>query len=328
MGAPIYQELLRDCGGDLEVLREVVTRTGPGTGFGGDGLARAAAFRIAELAEGPLDGRVAEVIMTALDCYHPGHDEAVKARGLLRGRHAEAASLARPTLGSDSRNSRVNALLLLREAGAATPEDELRVHARNLTALQTTDRFDAQYLEESLAYIEEASARADWEERKRALGVGRITEVAAFRSSGELSDGVERVIVRAFLPEIGESLLEWAKGDRYVLRPRAYRMIRAAHESRHCAAGLVEGPDEWAYHAANLLLDDYTWQFECFHDAVAFFRAQAGGARAAEARSLLRSAREAIVAFMKEQDRLDLRIRRSNVEANLGALDEAVKALE
>lgn len=311
-----YGGLLRKYPDDIEILEAIVSNVGAGSKTGFTGLGLRAALKIAELTKGPLEEPVARTLLASLESYHPGHESAVLARRLLAERYPPAASACRGELDSDRRNTRVNACLLLRELGRLGPGEELKVHVKNLLTLRTTDSYDRKYLTASAEYIEQASVRPDWAERKRALGLGRITKVAALRSRNELVDRIAELLVKVFLPEIRQTLLEWVDGEDLSLRVHAFHMLERA--------GLAAGVDAWEYHRRHLDLSDFSYQYPYLHEAIAFFKERAGTPRAEEARRLLVKAREAITG---ELERLgDRGPRRQNYEVNLKAVDEALRA--
>ena len=316
-----YASLMRDLPEDLEVARAVIERIGPDSGrYHLRELSRWAARRIAGLTEGPLEESVALVFLnTALD-RDPYHESVVEARRLLAERYPPAVELARGELRNEHNFVRMNAYCFLEEKGLLTPEEELVVHVLNILMMKGVSSYERKQLEQSLGYLDEATSRPDWEERRKALGEVRFTKVASFKGGGEVATRVSEVLVEVFMPEIKPTLLEWTEGDDYVVRGRAFHMVKAA--------GLEGEFDVWAYHARNLMLDDYSWQYQVLHDAAAFFRGQAGGERSDEARGLLAKAQGRILEHRKTQITLGLRIRLDCVEANLKAVEEALKAFE
>ena len=311
-----YGGLLRKYPDDIEILEAIVSNVGAGSKTGFTGLGLRAALKIAELTKGPLEEPVARTLLASLESYHPGHESAVLARRLLAERYPPVAGACRGELDSDRRNTRVNACLLLRELGRLGPGEELKVHVKNLLALRTTDSYDRRYLTASAEYVEHASARTDWPARKKALGLGRITKVAALRSRNELVDRIAELLVKAFLPEIRQTLLEWVDGDDLPLRVHAFHMLERA--------GLAAGVDAWEYHRRHLDLSDFSYQYPYLHEAIAFFKERAGTPRAEEARGLIVKAREAITGELESLG--DRGRRRQNYEVNLKAVDEALRA--
>ncbi len=299
-----------------EIMRAIVANVGAGSKTGFTGLGLRAAVRIAELTKGQLEEAVGRTLLASFRTYHPGHEDAVLARRLLAERYPPAADAARGELDSDRRNTRMNACLLLKELGRLGPDEELKVHIKNLLALRTTDSYDRKYLTASVEYLEHASVQPDWPVRKKAAGLERVTKVAALRSRNELVDRIAALLVKAFLPEIRQTLLEWLDGDDPLLRVRAFHML--------ARAGLAEEVDAWEYHKRHLDLDDYSYLYPHLHEAIAFFKEQAGTPRAAEARGLLAKVREAV---SKELEDLgDRAPRRRNYEGNLKAVDDALSA--
>lgn len=311
-----YGGLMRKYPDDIEILKAVVSNVGAGSKTGATRLGFSAAVKIAELTKGPLEEVVGRTLLANFDTYHPGHESAVAARRLLAERYPPAAGAARGELDSARRNTRMNAYLLLEALGRLGPDEELRVHVRNLLALRTTDSFDRKYLTLSVEYLEQASARADWPGRKKALDMGRITKVAALRSRNEHVDRLAALLVGAFLPEIRQTLSEWVGGDDVSLRVHAFHMLERA--------GLAAEVDAWEYHGKHLDLSDFSYQYPYLHEAIAFFKKQAGTPRAGEARALLAKAREAIARELKGFG--DRASRHRNHEVNLKAVDEALKA--
>jgi class 3 adenylate cyclase len=317
----VYRELVREHPDDVELLRECVERLG-GTpeGRSATGTAERAAVKLAKLTsldKGKLSDPVGWTLLASLRYRAPRYEEAAEKRKLLVERWPRAAEAARGELASKRRDARMNAYRILKDLGQLAPDEELAHHIRNFMSESYTGGPGQKAVEAALDYIEAAAAGPDWQGRLERTGVDKIEKVPALWSAGAPHDRVAKVLTGPLASIARESILKWASSDEHSAhRQRAFKMLPAI--------GLADRVDAWAFHKRGLILQGYQFRYPWLHDAIGYFRGQASGAKAAEARKLLEDARGRIV---KERDGLDRARKReygANYDANVEALDEAL----
>jgi hypothetical protein len=311
---------MREHPDDLEVMRAVVEGLSKASASSFRGTVSVAALKLASGTEGPIDEAVARALVSGLYRREPENAQMIEIRKILAERYPDAAALVRPNLASDHFYTRWNAYRFLQETAGLTPAEEFQVHFLNLVGLRSTVSREAGALKESLAWLDEASEKEDWEARKKAAGIERIEKLACMRSNKPLTHEAFRVVGKAFWPEIRESVLAWTRGEEIVKRHSAYLLLKHA--------GRLDEIDLWAFHANNLILPDYRFLYSALHEALAFFREKAGTDKAAEAKALLEKARAHMAEHAKDEDLYPSGNWRRLLEKNIQACEEALQAFE
>ncbi|MHC4778240.1 MAG: adenylate/guanylate cyclase domain-containing protein [Planctomycetota bacterium] len=316
----VYVKLFRSRPTDLEA-HKLMARDLGGSGHGSiQGLAEEAAKRVAKLSQGPIGEPVAVALLGSLKRHDPYRPQATESRKILAERYPGAAEAARTILYSDHRYTRMNAFLLLEATGKITAEEELVVHFKNVLVLRATGGSDRQDLDKSLEYIEGESAKPDWAARKGALSLDSIVKVQALRSRNETSERVFRLLAKAFYPEIRPSIERWLQDKDLVVRHGAFQVTKLTP--------MMERFDVWAYHAGNLMLDDYKFRYTVFREAVQYFASMAKTNRAGDAKQILTMAGDKMKKDLETRRDYTAKHWRENFDFNVRELEQALKTLE
>ncbi|GEM_PF-2373528 len=318
--AEAYGKAYRKFKDDATVLRAVIRDMNRTSHTSLRSLAEAAALDLAALTEGPLDDGSVQALLNGLYRNAPSSERAGTIRRLLADRAPNAAEAVRDRLHSDHRYTRWNAFRFLTEQERLSPAETLGFHVRNFFLLKATGGTDLDYLDESMNYVEDASLRDDWPERRKRLDFEGLSPPPAFKANTDAARRFRRLFAKAFLPEAEPSLLAWMQGRDLVVRHAAFHVLTDA--------GPTDRIDLWRYHAGNLDLPDYRYRYAVLGEAIAFFRAQAKTERAGEARAILQKARATMNEHLETQTVYQYTAPRKILEGSIREVAEALEAFE
>jgi hypothetical protein len=303
---------------DLAICSAILDTLGP---YPGDIVVGASL----ELAEAPSPPPAAiEVLAKAQRRWGPYSDSAKRIRAALLRLRPKAVDEARADLGAGTAEDptpRIAAYFLLREAGKLTPTEELRYHARNLVEL--SDSYTAE--RESLDWLKQAAAAPGWQERKAEARLAPFADVEGLHHEGEHELAVEDLLLAGFVPEVKDALRGWMtvpEKDPESAENLRYNAWRLMHRAK-----LADGFDDFAFHAETLRTFYPAYDRPAFGDALAFFRAQAGTPRAADALAALKAGEQHVKDQAALMDKNMPGIRGNQMRRLLPKLQEAEAAV-
>jgi hypothetical protein len=235
-----------------------------------------AAMAVVERTKGPLDDVVGKALLDGLTRERYGSPRVAKIRKILSSRYPAMEPTLRQWIIQKRFETRNNAYLLLKERGSLTDEQELRYHFQNLVLIHGLHRSSGTA---AMAFLEKASKEDNWATRKKAAGIGKIDDVAALHFWSDYQKKVSATIAKAFMPEAGEMLRNWVKGENIFTRTNAFRILRQAGE--------INAEAEAEFHRKTLVNPTITGVPEILVEAVEYFKAGAGSGDKAKARAAL-----------------------------------------
>ena len=243
----------------------------------------AAAWRLAQGSNGPLEPNVLKLLIYALTWNSPFTDDMRELRVMLTARHPPIVDTVRPWLDETDYEKRFAGFLLLQEAGKLSDTEAIRFHVTSALTLSSTYTV----VNEALTWLADESAKPDWPQRKAAAKLPPITEVPVLlKSWNESADQFIKVFATAFLPEIEGPAVGWCNDMDETLRWNALKLLIAGDRT-----GLV---DVRKFHATTLSTFNPLYESAPFTAALAFFAAKVGTADAPAAKAALTAGRRHI----------------------------------
>lgn len=231
---------------------------------------------VAQAEPGELPSLVGDSLLDHLHRHGSYHERAQPLRELLLTKYrAPTIAAARARLADEDGSARIGAFHTLRQAGELGAAEELRFHV--FFALE--DRWSDQHAE-SVAWVEQAAAGVDWNERKKSAGLTPVAAIPVFDEWSDQQLRVSRLLRHALLPECVD-LLQRLTADAEHSRSR-WNAWSLLHE-----IGIAPDIDAMAFHATTLTTCDPSWTSPDIRAAVDHFRAARGGRDDAACRTAL-----------------------------------------
>lgn len=311
-----YSKIIKEYPKDVEVLMEVVKKTGADYKDGSLKIGIHAAYQVSRNTKGVLEDIVGRTLIDALKREGPYGTYASDIRQILIKRYPQANEVMRKKLSEKAYYVRVNAYYLCKEARDLDSADELKYHFTNLITLNSAYKKAG---EESITYLNKVWKAKDWKDRKKAAGISLIQDVAALHSWSSYQKKVSDVLAKAFLPEIQSALFRWVEGDEGYLRVNAYHLLQTA--------GMNEKIDWWKFHAKTLVNFDTRYVPSHFEEALSFFREQVHSDRSEEAQEVLKAGRAYLEKQIKAYEDIKAKGWAANAKKNLDKLEKTLTAV-